>query len=170
MDRERQTDRQTDRQRGGGDACVKDLSLVHSVHLSKSGKLLVRLVDSFSRDDLEALRPHIDTMRDSELTGLVKGVGLTVKGSVDNGCVDSHGAVFDFVSRYFAPWLGIPEDPVTGSWHTVSACYWSEQLHKKSVYARQCSARGGNLWVDVKGSRVTIAGRAVINLDGVFTV
>lgn len=47
--------------------------------------------------------------------GLVRGVIVTLKGNESNGCVDNSGAVYDFVSRYFAPWVGIPEDPVTGS-------------------------------------------------------
>ncbi|RUS88435.1 hypothetical protein EGW08_003831 [Elysia chlorotica] len=149
-------------------ACVKDLSLVHSVHLGKCGNLLVRLVDSFKRKDFEALAPNIDDMVRSKAK--VIGVGLTMRGTAENGCIDNSGTVFDFVSRYFTPWRGIAEDPVTGSWHTVSACYWAEQLHKKSVYARQCSLRGGNLWVDVNGDRVTISGRAVINMEGIFTV
>ncbi|KAK3781504.1 hypothetical protein RRG08_054843 [Elysia crispata] len=151
-------------------ACVKDLSLVHSVHLSKCGNLLVRLVDSYNRIDFEALKPHIDQMTGSESTGSVIGVGLTLRGSEDNGCVDIQGRVYDFVSRYFTPWRGIAEDPVTGSWHAVSACYWSKQLRKKSVYARQCSLRGGHLWVDVKGDRVLISGKAVINVEGTFTL
>lgn len=50
-----------------------------------------------------------------EPTGLVKGVGITVKGSLQNNCVDNEGKSYDFVSRYFAPWLGVHEDPVTGS-------------------------------------------------------
>ncbi|GFO25743.1 phenazine biosynthesis-like domain-containing protein [Plakobranchus ocellatus] len=104
-----------------------------------------------------------------EHTGLVKGVGLTVKGSQTNGCVDGDGKVYDFVSRYFAPWMGIPEDPVTGSWHTVSAYYWSQRLKKTGVYARQCSRRGGDLWIDLQDDRVTISGKAVINLEGIFT-
>ncbi|GFO25748.1 phenazine biosynthesis-like domain-containing protein [Plakobranchus ocellatus] len=153
------------------EVCLKDISLVHSVHLNKkTRKLLVRLIDSISRNDLEALSPRIDEMIASEHTGLIRGVGLTVKGSQTNGCVDNEGKVYDFISRYFAPWAGIPEDPVTGSWHTVSACYWSQQLQKKSVYARQCSRRGGDLWVDLQDDRVTISGNAVINLEGIFTL
>ena len=53
-------------------------------------------------------------MTGSESSGLVKGVGITVRGSQINGCVDTHGDVYDFISRYFAPWVGISEDPVTG--------------------------------------------------------
>lgn len=53
-------------------------------------------------------------MMAAEVTGKVKGVIVTMKGSTENGAVSSDGEAYDFVSRYFAPWNGIPEDPVTG--------------------------------------------------------
>lgn len=57
---------------------------------------------------------------------------MTLKGSRENGCVQAEtGEVYDFVSRHFAPWYGIPEDPVTGSAHTVLGPYWAEQLGGK---------------------------------------
>ncbi len=68
---------------------------------------------------------------------------------------------FDFVSRYFAPWVGINEDPVTGSAHCSLAPYWSQRLGKTQFTARQVSARGGVLRVRLAGERVRIAGQAV---------
>ena len=53
-------------------------------------------------------------METSESSGQIKGVIVTLKGSQTNGCVDKSGKQYDFISRYFAPWVGIPEDPVTG--------------------------------------------------------
>ena len=53
-------------------------------------------------------------MMSTHSSGVVRGVIVTLQGTESNGCVDSSGAVYDFVSRYFAPWVGIPEDPVTG--------------------------------------------------------
>jgi PhzF family phenazine biosynthesis protein len=76
----------------------------------------------------------------------------------------------DFVSRFFAPAKGIPEDPVTGSAHTVLVPYWSERLGKKKLFARQISSRGGELWCENLGSRVKIAGRAVPYLEGTIQV
>jgi len=67
----------------------------------------------------------------------------------------------DFVSRVFAPSVGISEDPVTGSAHCLLAPYWSERLGKTVLSARQASARGGDLRCTVEGSRVLLAGRAV---------
>jgi PhzF family phenazine biosynthesis protein len=72
----------------------------------------------------------------------------------------------DFVSRFFAPFFGIDEDPVTGSAHCVLAPYWRDRLHKAQLAARQLSHRGGALTVTVAGDRALIAGRAVTVLRG----
>jgi PhzF family phenazine biosynthesis protein len=72
----------------------------------------------------------------------------------------------DFVSRYFAPHAGIDEDPVTGSAHCTLVPYWSRRLGKPKLEARQISARGGRLWCEDRGDRVTLAGRAVLYLEG----
>jgi predicted PhzF superfamily epimerase YddE/YHI9 len=67
----------------------------------------------------------------------------------------------DFVSRVFAPNVGIPEDPVTGSAHCTLAVHWAARLGRPDLVAEQASARGGTLRVRVRGDRVTIAGQAV---------
>jgi PhzF family phenazine biosynthesis protein len=72
----------------------------------------------------------------------------------------------DFVSRFFAPQSGINEDPVTGSAHTSLVPYWSQQLQKKQLLARQVSSRGGVLQCEDLGERVSIAGQAVCYLIG----
>jgi len=72
----------------------------------------------------------------------------------------------DFVSRFFGPAVGVPEDPVTGSAHCTLVPYWSRRLAKTSLFARQVSARGGELWCEDRGDRVTIAGRCVKYLEG----
>ncbi len=72
----------------------------------------------------------------------------------------------DFVSRFFAPALGIPEDPVTGSAHCSLAPFWSERLGKRSLSARQASSRGGELRLQVLPERVLISGRAVTVMRG----
>jgi len=68
---------------------------------------------------------------------------------------------YDFVSRFFAPALGIPEDPVTGSAHCVLGPYWAERLGKPELAAYQASERGGSLHVRVQADRVFISGNAV---------
>lgn len=72
----------------------------------------------------------------------------------------------DFVSRTFVPDAGIPEDPVTGSAHCTLVPYWAARLGKTQLHARQVSARGGELWCELAGDRVKIAGHAVLYLQG----
>ncbi|UCG51314.1 MAG: PhzF family phenazine biosynthesis protein [Candidatus Latescibacterota bacterium] len=72
----------------------------------------------------------------------------------------------DFTSRFFAPAIGIDEDPVTGFAHTLLAPYWSQVLGKKELEAYQASARGGVLRLRLEGDRVCIAGQAIIVLRG----
>jgi PhzF family phenazine biosynthesis protein len=76
------------------------------------------------------------------------------------------GREADFVSRFFAPAQGVPEDPVTGSAHCSLIPYWSQRLGKKKLHAYQVSARGGELWCQDRGERVTISGKAVRFLEG----
>jgi PhzF family phenazine biosynthesis protein len=77
---------------------------------------------------------------------------------------------FDFVSRFFAPAVGVDEDPVTGSSHTVLVPYWAQRLGKASLTAYQASARGGVLHLRLAGDRVKIAGRAVTVISGQILV
>ena len=76
----------------------------------------------------------------------------------------------DFVSRFFAPARGVDEDPVTGSSHCTLIPYWAERLGKNRLAARQLSRRGGALSCALEGDRVTIAGRAVLYLEGTITI
>jgi len=80
--------------------------------------------------------------------------------------VSAPGTDVDFVSRFFAPGVGVPEDPVTGSAHCTLTPYWSARLGKKILRARQMSRRGGELFCEDRGERVTIAGHAVLYLEG----
>jgi PhzF family phenazine biosynthesis protein len=76
----------------------------------------------------------------------------------------------DFVSRFFAPAQGVPEDPVTGSSHTTLTPYWAKRLGKTTLEARQLSRRGGALSCTLNGDRVSIAGGAVLYLEGHISV
>jgi predicted PhzF superfamily epimerase YddE/YHI9 len=104
-----------------------------------------------SEAQVRALRPDMAKLAALPLLGLI----ATAPGS------DS-----DFVSRFFAPAVGIDEDPATGSSHCTLAPYWSKRLGKKSLFARQVSRRGGELWCEDRGDRVLIAGHAVKFLEG----
>lgn len=80
------------------------------------------------------------------------------------------GETADFVSRYFAPAHGVPEDPVTGSAHCTLIPYWSQRLDKRTLDARQISGRGGALLCEDRGERVSIGGRAVLYLEGTISI
>jgi predicted PhzF superfamily epimerase YddE/YHI9 len=80
--------------------------------------------------------------------------------------VTAPGAEVDFVSRYFGPSFGIPEDPVTGSAHCTLTPYWAKRLGKAKLRARQLSKRGGQITCEDKGERVALSGRCVLYLEG----
>jgi predicted PhzF superfamily epimerase YddE/YHI9 len=88
----------------------------------------------------------------------VRGVIVTAAGEPDSG--------HDFVSRFFAPGVGVPEDPVTGSAHCCLAPYWGEKLGKGEMVGYQASPRGGTVRVRRQGERVILAGRAVTMVAG----
>jgi PhzF family phenazine biosynthesis protein len=102
-------------------------------------------------DDVRALKP------DFAKVAALDGLGLIAT---------APGKDCDFVSRFFAPKHNIPEDPVTGSAHTTLIPYWAQKLGKKEMFARQISARGGEIWCKHRGERVTIAGKCAPYLDG----
>lgn len=77
-------------------------------------------------------------------------------------CVTAPGDSIDFVSRFFGPKAGIPEDPVTGSAHCELAPYWAQRLGRTRLHARQVSRRGGELRCTVVGQRTLLAGSAVV--------
>lgn len=107
---------------------------------------------------------------DLALVAASGGRGLIVTAPGEGGC--------DFVSRFFAPQSGVPEDPVTGSAHSALVPYWAGQLGKTILHARQISARGGDLWCELVrstdasavGDRVKISGHAALYLRGEIEV
>lgn len=100
----------------------------------------------------------IDLKPDFDAVAQLDGAGVAVTAS--DATLD--GRHYDCVSRFFAPELDVPEDPVTGSAHCMIAPYWSERLGKQTLHAWQASARGGELTATVHGERVTISGSAVL--------
>ena len=92
---------------------------------------------------------------------------LDLRGSV----VTAPGKDVDFVSRFFAPKLGVPEDPVCGSAHCELAPYWAEKLNKRNLTAKQLSFRGGDIFCELKGNNiVTISGQAVTFMEAEITI
>jgi PhzF family phenazine biosynthesis protein len=106
-------------------------------------------------DDVHQLKPNFTLLASREDARII----ATAPG------IDS-----DFVSRFFAPGAGVPEDPVTGSAHCTLIPYWSTRLGKTELFARQVSQRGGELWCSQSGDRVKIAGHAVLYLSGDITI
>lgn len=101
--------------------------------------------------EVRALAPDFAALSRLDLLGVV---------------VTALGDSVDFVSRYFAPRLGIPEDPVTGSTHCALTPYWAARLGRQTLRARQVSRRGGELFCEVTENRVLISGYAVKYLEG----
>ncbi|MGH7128395.1 MAG: PhzF family phenazine biosynthesis protein [Planctomycetaceae bacterium] len=84
--------------------------------------------------------------------------------------VTAPGERVDFVSRFFAPGIGIDEDPVTGAAHCALTPYWSRRLNKLLLSARQVSRRGGEVACESRGDRVLLTGRAAFYLEGTITL
>lgn len=84
--------------------------------------------------------------------------------------ISAPGEDADFVSRFFAPKAGVPEDPVTGSAHCTLVPYWATRLGKRQLVARQLSKRGGELHCEFRGDRVIIGGQAVEYLHGEISI
>ncbi|XP_077488870.1 phenazine biosynthesis-like domain-containing protein isoform X3 [Amblyomma americanum] len=106
------------------DAVLGDVPAGELRHSAQEKKLMVRLQDSCTRTELEALRPKPTEMLHAQNDGRVLGVAVTVDGG---------GSEYDFFSRYFAPWEGVSEDPVCGSAHTVLGPYWAAVLGKEEL-------------------------------------
>ncbi len=116
---------------------------------------ILRNVDDYiavlaSQAEVEAVAPNM---------GLLAKVAA--RGVVVTAAADTNSAGIDFVSRFFAPQSGVPEDPVTGSAHCALAPYWAHRLEQSRLTGRQLSARGGTVGVEVRGDRVILSGQAV---------
>lgn len=108
-----------------------------------------------NEDDVRSLQPDLNLLAAVDRFAVI---------------VTAPGQDVDFVSRFFAPAKGVPEDPVTGSAHCTLIPYWARRLNKTKLTARQVSERGGELWCEDRGERVFIAGRAFFFLEGRITL
>jgi PhzF family phenazine biosynthesis protein len=113
----------------------------------------------------------VEVEREQEVVGLAPDLGtlakLPVRGVIVTSVAD-RGRPYDFVSRFFAPAVGVPEDPVTGSAHCALAPYWRPRIGRDAMTGFQASVRGGIVHTTVSGDRVMLAGRAVTMLRGVL--
>lgn len=108
-----------------------------------------------TEEQIQQMQPNFELLK----TVKSRGVLVTAPG---NSC--------DFVSRFFAPQVGINEDPVTGSAHTTLIPYWSNRLQKNDLLAKQISKRGGKLYCKHEGERVKIGGKAIHYLTGTISI
>jgi PhzF family phenazine biosynthesis protein len=104
-----------------------------------------------SQEEIEQIKPDMNLLLKTNARGVI---------------ITAPGKDVDFVSRFFAPQVGVPEDPVTGSAHTTLTPYWSNRLNKLSLQAIQLSKRKGHLTLKMTGDRVEISGKAVTYLEG----
>lgn len=117
-----------------------------------------------SEADVRSLSPDFDALRRLDRRGVIASA------AADPGDDGGDLPAPDFVSRFFAPRVGVPEDPVTGSAHCALAPYWSERLGRPRLVGRQVSRRGGTVRCEDHGERVTLAGDAVLFLDGTVRI
>jgi predicted PhzF superfamily epimerase YddE/YHI9 len=108
-----------------------------------------------SESEVRALEPRMERLMELDTFGVI---------------ATAPGDRVDFVSRFFAPRVGVPEDPVTGSAHCTLVPFWSQRLGRTRLQAHQVSPRGGELDCEDRGDRVTLAGRAVLYLEGTIQV
>ena len=118
---------------------------------------------SRGRDDLMVVLPHADDVHRLE-PDMPRLAMLDVRGVIVTA-IDERPE-YDFVSRFFAPRAGIPEDPVTGSAHCTLGPYWGDRLGKSTLRGFQASPRGGVVGVRLKGERVQLLGQAITILKG----
>lgn len=137
------------------DGLLRALGLESSVYLGRSR--FDYLVEAASERAVRELTPDIAQLRSLA----VRGVMVTAK----SASMDA-----DFVSRFFAPAVGVDEDPVTGSAHCALTPYWAAKLGKVELTAYQASARGGRLRCTLAGDRVKLAGQAITVLRGELSV
>lgn len=108
-----------------------------------------------TEDEVRALKPNMQALTETDAFAAI---------------VTAPGKSVDFVSRFFAPAKGVPEDPVTGSAHCTLIPYWAKRLGKTKLHALQVSPRGGELWCEHRGERVTMSGKAARFLQGTISL
>lgn len=133
-----------------------------------------RMIQAFSPAPREAWMGKSDWMlvfdHEDQIADLQFDLGKIGEFPVRGVIVTAPGNQLDFVSRFFGPQSGVPEDPVTGSAHTTLTPYWGRRLNKKVMDARQISPRGGNVRCEWVGDRVLLGGKAVTYLIGEINI
>lgn len=137
------------------------------------GNIEVELLPALGGDPVEALsgRDYLVRYRGEEdILGLHPDFEALKKLTIPGVIVTARGKRVDFVSRYFAPGEGIPEDPVTGSAHCTLVPYWNKETGLTRFHALQLSSRGGELFCEYAGEKVKISGRVIPYMEGNITL
>ncbi len=137
---------------------------IESAAIKESFEKIIQAVEAYddiiielaSEDELQSYVQQIDKLEKIDCRGII----ITTKGT----------GKYDFVSRFFAPKVGVNEDPVTGSAHCKLAHYWQKKLNKNTFKAYQASSRGGELQILIVGDRVHLTGQAVTMLKAEIVV
>jgi PhzF family phenazine biosynthesis protein len=119
---------------------------------------------------LIAVWPSVEVIKTLKPDGTLESVLLRVEAGSLLATAQGDGKPYDFVSRFFAPYFGVPEDPVTGSAHCALTPFWAKRLNKKTLRARQASPRGGDLLCTDDGARTILEGPCALYLTGEFEV
>ena len=127
---------------------LKGLGITEHLGVYKSRDYIVELE---TEKDIIAINPDLSLLNKIDVIGII---------------VTAPGINCDFVSRFFGPNCGVPEDPVTGSAHSQLIPFWAEKLNKNEMKALQLSKRGGELWCEQKGDRVIMKGKGVFYMKG----
>jgi len=104
---------------------------------------------------IKSMNPNLDILKTYPVRGLI---------------ISAESADYDFISRCFFPITGVDEDPVTGSAHTSLTPYWCNKLNKDTLFAKQVSARGGEIKCRLDGDRVILGGQAVTYMKGTIVI
>ena len=131
---------------------------------------LVHALGGTPREVLRAKNYLVVYESEAEIRGLAPDFAMLKEVDSPGVIVTAPGESSDFVSRYFAPKIGIAEDAATGSAHCTLAPYWAKRLGRSKLHAIQLSQRGGELWCESLGDKVRIAGRAVRYAEGFLYV
>jgi PhzF family phenazine biosynthesis protein len=163
--------------------CLKDnnqflmnFPLYDSVKIEDNQKLnyaltLKNVVNTFSIPSLNMIMIEIESKEELCLLKPDFSEMLSTLNNTNGVIVTSKSDDFDFYSRFFCPWIGINEDPVTGAAHTALAKYWSKKLNKTEMNAYQASKRGGvlNLTI-ISDSILEVRGNAVVVFEGIMNI
>jgi PhzF family phenazine biosynthesis protein len=133
------------------DELLQAMGIKHFEDAIRGKSLKDAVIQLSTEKEITELNPNFEKMRIIKIEHSIRGVAITTRGTKG----------YDFNSRFFAPWSGINEDPVTGSIHTLLAPYWQNILNKSEFKAYQSSYRCGEMLLKIKGDRVYLIGQAI---------